>query len=471
MESKNTRIVLSIVVIVVIACCCVCLIGGGGLWLIRATSQAPKMVSTPKALITPRVTAAPRAKTPIPGGEATPDAAITPAGEIDPDIAAEMDQIEQDVTEMRQLTANQPVTRALLSRDQLQQHVTDNFLKDYTPEEARKDTLVLSAFGLLDPNFEMLSFYKELLTEQVAGFYDNETKEMYVVQGDGFFGTERATYAHEYVHALQDQTYDLKNGLRYDNEICKKESERCAAVQALVEGDASLAGFTWLYSYGSAEDRQQILEFSQQYKIPVYDNAPEYIKQGFLFPYQQGLTFVKALFDKGGWAAVNAAYAEQPLSTEQILHPERYPDDRPLEVSLPEIDLGNGWKEIDRSTLGEWSTYLMLAYGQNTAARLDNKAASQAAAGWGGDAYAVYADAAGQKTALVLVTQWDTEQDAIEFGAALRDYANARFGAGENDTWQAPGWYSTFYEYGNQTVWVLAPESETAQTLWEAVKP
>jgi len=65
------------------------------------------------------------------------------------------------------------------------------------------------------------------------------------VVGEQFGGMERLTYSHEYVHALQDQNYDIQYGLQYDTDPCKKDSERCAGVQALLEGDASLAQMDW----------------------------------------------------------------------------------------------------------------------------------------------------------------------------------------------------------------------------------
>jgi hypothetical protein len=358
--------------------------------------------------------------------------------------------------------------------------VINDFLKDYTTEEAQKDTIVLAAFGLLDDNFDLRNLYIELLSEQVAGFYDNEVKEMYVVQGEGFFGPQRLTYAHEFTHVLQDQTYDIKDGLKYSDEICKQveESERCAAIQALIEGDASLAEMNWFSSYATPQDLVQILEFSVTSNSPVFDNAPDFLKQDLLFPYQQGQAFVQHLYQDGGWRAVDDAYRNLPLSTEQILHPERYPDNKPVSVTLPDLStiLGNGWDELDRGVLGEWYTTLVLAHGVDANTRLSDSQTQTAAEGWGGDAYVVYYNEQSRATVMVLTTQWESPDDSTEFINAFREYATARFDqpAEEQDTslvWQSGAAYVMFNHLGQQTTWILAPDATTAQSVWDTLQP
>ena len=54
-----------------------------------------------------------------------------------------------------------------------------------------------------------------------------------------------STYAHEYAHVLQDQVYDFEDGLQYTDESCEANSERCAGIQALIEGDAVLSEMQW----------------------------------------------------------------------------------------------------------------------------------------------------------------------------------------------------------------------------------
>jgi hypothetical protein len=122
----------------------------------------------------------------------------------------------------------------------------------------------------------------------------------------------------------------------------------------LVEGDASLSEALWYQTYATEQDKQEINDFYATYTSPVYDSAPYYLQQDFLFPYDQGAQFVQTLFMSNGWDAVDAAYRDLPTSTEQILHPERYPNDKPINPVLPDIAaaLGEGWEELEQNNMG-----------------------------------------------------------------------------------------------------------------------
>ena len=109
---------------------------------------------------------------------------------LDPTIAASMDEIEQQVATIRGLEPKTKVPRKLLSEEELQEIVTNEFFADYTPEDAASDTQVLSLLGLLPQDFDLLTFYQELYSEQIAGYYDDEAKAMFVVKSAGFTGVE-----------------------------------------------------------------------------------------------------------------------------------------------------------------------------------------------------------------------------------------------------------------------------------------
>lgn len=398
-----------------------------------------------------------------------------PTAVLDADIKQSMDEIQQAVSEIRGLQASADVPRALLTPDELRQRVIDDFLADYTQEDAQQDVLELSVLGLIEPGFDFLKFYTDLLNEQVAGFYDNDLKEMYIVQGESFAGPERLTFAHEYTHALQDQKYDIENGLKYSEDICEEDTERCAAVQALLEGDASSVELDWFANYASGEEQMQVLDYYTSYSSPVYDSAPAFLKEDFIFPYTYGQAFVQKLLDDGGWEAVDAAYADVPVSTEQILHPDRYPDDKPVTVELPDLlpVLGEGWMETDSNVMGEWYTYLILAKPVDTSAQVVTETAQTAAEGWGGDAYAIYYNENTGQTALVIDWVWDRDRDAREFEDAFVDYANARFGFSgdeQGDWWIWDGKTTNMlYANDNRTTWIAAPDLATAQAIADAL--
>jgi hypothetical protein len=384
-------------------------------------------------------------------------------------MLADQETIQGQVSTVRGLYPTASLERELLAPEAMRRHVEDDFLAEYTAEEAAADGQVLAAFGLLEPGFDLLAFYLDFYEEQVAGYYDTDLETMYVV-GAQWGGTERLTYAHEYVHALQDQIYDLEDGLGYTDEACEEDSERCAAISALIEGDASLAEEQWWQMYSTPQDFEDLMADIETYTGDVFNAAPAYLRQDFMFPYEQGLQFVRSLFRQGGWAAVDAAYLDPPTTTEQILHPELYGKEDTLPVEIPDLTktLGAGWELLDADVLGEWYTYLVLDEG------IPAQEAEPAAAGWGGDAYHVYRNEAADLAALVLLTRWDSARDAYEFTEAFRTYGGWRYGEGftvepeRRWTWRQG---SVLLERAHdQTLWIVAPDEATRQALREAIE-
>jgi len=354
-----------------------------------------------------------------------------------------------------------------LPQADLRQRVMEDFFADYTIENSQEDALILYLFGFLENDFDLYNLYLDLYSEQIAGFYDDETREMVVVQGEAFTGSEKMTYAHEFTHALQDEAFDLKNGLKLDEEYCLQDSEYCAAVQALVEGDATLTETLWFLEHSSTQDKRDILELYDNYQSPIFDSAPAFLQEDFLFAYSQGLEFVQSLYDEGGFSAVDAAYLNPPLSTEQILHPDRYPDDIPARVDLPDFseNLGEGWEEIDRNSLGEWYTYLLLAKGYDPSFRINEDQTRISAEGWGGDQYLVYCNTEISQEILVYRSDWDTEKDASEFWDQFVKYGNNRWGQVEVSAkdyfqWIEDDQVITISLQSNQVLWVIAADDD-----------
>jgi hypothetical protein len=384
-----------------------------------------------------------------------------------------MDAIQNQVIQIRRLIPTHALQRATLSNSQLRDQVIQNFFKDYTRDKSTDDVVELSLLGLLNPGFDLYDLYINLYSEQIAGYYDPETKEMFVVQGNQFGGLERMNYAHEFTHALQDQVYDLRNGLKYKDEFCKTNSEYCNGVDALIEGDATFTEQLWFIEDATQNDRMQVQDFYGAYKSPVFDAAPAYLRKSFLFPYKQGMEFVQSLYTLGGYTAVDAAFKRPPVDTEQVLHPDLYPADQPETVSLPNFlpVLGTGWREIDRNEMGEWQTYLVLSSGADVKFQLPDSQARSAAAGWGGDSLVVYRQVASQAGALILKSTWDTAKDAGEFWQALQGYAQKRWGASSYSssnqvTWvKSPNGAVVIGKNGSDTLLLIAPDMDTATKL------
>lgn len=453
----NKKVVHSLLLLLTICVAGICAIMVGLFFATRSITAS----SEPVAPSNPVTDSLP--SNPSSNGENSQSPSNIPA-----DQAAEMDAIQQQVIGLRGLEAKKGVIRDLLTTDELKQKVETDFFKDYTAQDAEDDTLLLQTAGLLPKEFNLLDFYEKLYAEQIAGFYDSETKEMYVVEGNTFGGTERMTYAHEFTHILQDQNYDLQNGLNLNNEHCRKEPEYCSAVSALVEGDASFTEQKWLFEYSSKNDKADLQNFAGSYSSPVFDSAPRYMQKDFLFPYRQGLEFVFSLNDLGGYTLVDKAFENPPVSTEQILHPEKYPSDIPIDVTLPYLTtmLPGDWTQVSENVLGEWYSYMVLAQGRDKEFCLPDATARAAAAGWGGDRYALYRNDRDGSVVFVLRSRWDGPQDAVEFFNAFRQYGLKRWGAASVDGKDAVLWDSiddgmvSLRVNGADTLWVIAPNHD-----------
>jgi hypothetical protein len=208
----------------------------------------------------------------------------------------------------------------------------------------------------------------------------------------------------------------------------------------------------------------------------VLDSSPAFFAEDFIFPYEYGFTFAQYLHNKGGWDAIDEAYVELPVSTEQILHPEKYPGDTPIPVQLPGLEsaIGEDWQLLDEGVMGEWYTYLILAHGLDPDARQDEEDAASGAEGWEGDHYRVYYRQTDGSTIMVLRTLWDSKREANEFVDVFNNYARKRFGRPVVNNPNVISWeieFETHQIYIDEafTTWILAPDESLAGMIWTII--
>ena len=325
------------------------------------------------------------------------------------------DAVETAVIDLSGLTPLEPIEPTLLTRDQLGVRIEADFAEAVSSEDARRDVLTLSAFDFVTADYGLYDALIDLYSQGVLGFYDADTAEFVVVSDDEAlsFG-EQLTHAHEFVHALQDQNYDL---VQLDDP--NLDSEAAAAFRALVEGHASL--IEGLYLARSDIPPDAVAEIVQEAETGSQQLAdfPAFLINDISFPYTAGLEFVLALYQQNGLAGIDDAWRNLPQSTEQILHPANYlAGDAPQIVTLRPLTgtLGAGWQLLDEDTFGEF--YLREYLGQ----QLDENSVEVAASGWGGDRYAVYWQEFDEELVMVLRLAWDSPQDQAEFSAIFPQY-------------------------------------------------
>jgi hypothetical protein len=113
------------------------------------------------------------------------------------------------------------------------------------------------------------------------------------------------------------------------------------------------------------------------------------------------------------------------------MHPEKYVKyEAPIPVAAPDVAavLGPGWTRLESDVQGEWGYYQILkAFLPKPDPREDR--AATAAAGWGGDRYAIYAGPRDGDALLVQASAWDTDADAAEFFDAYVARTESRYSA------------------------------------------
>jgi hypothetical protein len=346
---------------------------------------------------------------------ATPEPSGTAGTADNPGMVQEISQIEKDAASLRGLKPLKDVPEALLTEDQLRANLTKDMAENFSQKEAKEDVSELWLLRLInDPTLDLYQLEIDLQTEQVAGYYDPKKDELFV-RNDGteLSPLARQTVAHEYTHALQDQHYDLQKLLPDKT----TDDDRDLGVRSLVEGDATVSGLLYAQKKMSQQDYQTMLDESKNSPTDVIDKAPTYIKDNLYFPYEQGVQFVIALGILNGYSSINKALQDPPVSSEQIMHPEKYmdnPRDLPKPVALPPLTdtLGTGWTMPLNGTLGEFDLLELLQ--QNNASAPDS-----AAAGWGGAIYNYYEN--GDKALAIFNTVWDAKKDADEFEVAMNE--------------------------------------------------
>ncbi|HVU10163.1 MAG TPA: hypothetical protein VHD90_02750 [Phototrophicaceae bacterium] len=346
-------------------------------------------------------------------------------------LAQQMAALEQITQQLRGLKAKNEIAHAFPTRQQTIAYLQASYDREFP--QAKFDQLkeFYVALGLLPANIDLRTVYLSLLDSQVAGFYDPDTKTMNVIPvvGNSVGGTlsftEQIIYVHEFTHALQDQYFDLNTLESPEVEAIPDES---LAITSLVEGDATS---TMTVYAQDVEMKNPLAAFSllaeglQAGDLTLPPGMPPALVNELLFPYEQGLDFVVALYKHGGEDAINAAFRNPPTTSEQIMHPDKYiagEGAQTVALSDQTAALGSGWEQEWDIPLGEF--YLQ----EYLATEIPQDAATQAAAGWGGDHFRVYYDKANNQVAFALKIAWDTPADQAEFEAAYTQYSLKRFG-------------------------------------------
>ncbi len=377
-----------------------------------------------------------------PGSQPTPPQAkkesrITP--EQTKELFRSLNQILTFASDDTQLQVHHEVKKRLISRDQVEKYILEKFKDDKDTKRMQREEIVLKKFGLLDRDFQLQPFLVSLLKEQIAGYYDNKTKTVNLL--DWVSPEEqKPVMAHELTHALQDQHTDLDKWEPQDPDTISKNvtednqrleiDERDTARDAVLEGQAMAV----YVDYTLKPTGKSLLTSPDVMRTPPKDDtdtsdsspimarAPLLLQQSLLFPYKDGLGFEQRLLkDKGARFAFAGVLDRPPSTSYEIMNPRAY--ERGATVPLlrmPDVHglLEADYQPYDIGVMGELDVRILteLFGGPEEAAMLTPQ--------WkGGLYYAVQSrkartpeqQAATSSVALLYLSAWRSEAAATEF--------------------------------------------------------
>jgi hypothetical protein len=375
------------------------------------TSGGEPTASTP----TPSLSASPTS-TPATGGSTAlcerPGVSEEAPGADAEELPAAIAQVADEVEELRGLEFKRPVDPEAVSREEINRRIQASLERSLPVELMSRRGRAWSAIGAVPAQTDLRQAYVDFAGSQFIGFYDTITHEIVFIGTDSPTPYQRQTLAHELTHALDDQHFDLS---RLDVLESQCRDEELAAFIALAEGNARVHEALWTFENLTADELAELAAEAGMFSGPPA-TVPPFVSRLIVFPYPNGELFVQSLLAAGGKEAVNEAFSEPPVSTEQILHPERYPDDEPQELAVPDLtrELGQGWELTDQLDVGEAWLLTLLSL------RLSESEARDAADGWDGGRYRAWTRV--EETAVLMETVWDDDADAGQFAEAIERF-------------------------------------------------
>jgi hypothetical protein len=376
-----------------------------------------------------------------PAGEGARATQADPETTVSPKEAKELfrsvDEILQFASQDTGLPIKHKVKRRLAKRDEVQSYIEKSFKDDKDAKRLERSSEVLKKFGLLPRNFDLSNFLVAMLREQVAGYYDEKTKTVNLLN---WLDAEqqKPVLAHELTHALQDQSFGLEKWMKGSAEnIDKKDQKRddpspadiendeeTSARQAIVEGQAMVV----LLDYSLAPlgktllNSPQIVEALKQGMLvgtpdsPKFRDAPIFLKEELTFPYRYGIDFTAALLRAGGKELAYAgAFQNPPKTTREIMEPQTYLAHEKLEpVKLIDMEKDfKGYEPFDIGAMGEFDVDVLVEQyaGKDEATAIYPE--------WRGGYYFAGKPRADQSApmAVLYISRWSNAAKAAEFAA------------------------------------------------------
>jgi hypothetical protein len=346
-------------------------------------------------------------------------AALAPAQPGDSaKLCAQIPPLAEQLAKVSGMPLRHPVPCAFITKEKIKEFLNKRVKEVTKPADLRAEELTLKKFGLVPPDFDLARSTIDLLTEQAAAFYDYDKKKLFITDTTSA-ETQEPVLAHEIAHAIADQHYNLAKFIKAG----RKSDDGATARLAVMEGQA-----TWLMSELLARKMGQSLKDSPALlammsgateagagQFPVFDKSPLYLRLSLVFPYTKGMLFQNAVFDRDGQKGFAGVFLTPPVSTQQILHPDKYFSGvKPTQPELPQAHLPKGYKSLVGGSLGELEHVIMLEQYSG------KERAAEIAPHWRGCTFELQENKQAARVVLLYAAEWDTEDAARLYFAAYR---------------------------------------------------
>ena len=331
--------------------------------------------------------------------------AATPAGAGPPIELPALTRIASKLSGLSSHAQIQVVTDSPAGMQRQAERLLD---RDYPADEQTYDETLYRALGLLRNDESLRPLLAAEATRGVAGLYDPVNRTLYIRSG----WARKAAVLQGLVHALQDQTFDLRRltWLRRD------DRDAAFAAAAAVEGDATFAVSILGGRVLALARRTPPRTTGAYYADPIRP----FLTLEHEFPYTTGASFVTTLHNLGGNPAVFSALRRFPTTTAQIFHIDTFLAREPsAAVSLPAGAAGFTLARSD--TFGELDVRALLAV-------FDVPRLDEVGEGWAGGRSALYRDGSGRSASAVAFT-WETDLDAAQWQEAAVTFVNEAYDA------------------------------------------
>ncbi len=369
-----------------------------------------------EAPATPPPQVAPVPPVPAPAASPSPHTAPTPSTKIEldeapphkltpdeaKDLLASVDEVLRFASQDTLLPIRHSVKKAIVSREQVEKYLNEKMENDVDRIRFERSEVVLKKFGLLPRDFDLHTFLIKLLTEQVAGYYDEKSKTMNLLDWNEP-EMQKPVMAHELTHALQDQSYNLEKMSKHEEEIEKhgledldaliQNDEESTCRTAILEGQAMIVLLDYVLAPAgrSVAETPALVDFfihqsamEKSKDSPVFDSAPLLLQDELIFPYRQGMNFIKELLQAGGKKMAYTGVLDRlPQTTREIMEPKEYLAGRRVQpLFLPDLGfLKKDYEGYDAGAMGQLDVEILLkVYADDSVAeRLNHE--------WRGGAY------------------------------------------------------------------------------------